>query len=383
MATRLPRRPARRGPWVKRVLIIGGGIGGLTAAIALRRKGFAVDLIERDPDWSVYGVGIIQQGNVIRAVAELGILDDYVEAGFPFNELEIGAPDGRVIARVPSPRLLPQYPANLGIGRRALQKVLADRALAAGVSVRLGVTAEHFEDDGKRVRVTFVDGSQGDWDIVVGADGLYSQTRQQIFPDSPVPRFVGQSVWRYNLPRLPELTALRVYEGPKGVGLVPLSRELMYMYLTTAEPENPRYARNGLASRMREKLADTPPAMRTLGEQITDDFAVVYKPLEAIFLEGHWHKGRIVLIGDAVHTTTPHLGQGAGMAIEDSLVLAEELARASDPETAFEALRARRYERCRYIVEASLAICEAQVSGRRVDQKAATQQMFEVVAQPI
>lgn len=368
---------------MRRVLIIGGGIGGLTAAIALRRRGFAVDVIERDPDWSVYGVGIIQQGNVIRAVAELGILDDYVGAGFPFNELEIGLPDGRIVARVPSPRLLPQYPANLGIGRRALQKVLADRAHAAGATVRLGVTAERLDDDGKRVRVTFADGSQGDWDVVVGADGLYSQTRRQVFPDAPEPRFVGQSVWRYNLARPPELTSMRVYEGPKGIGLVPLSRDLMYMYLTTAEPENPRYAREGLAALMRAKLAGTPPTLQALGEQITDDLAVVYKPLEVLFLGREWHKGRVVLIGDAVHATTPHLGQGAGMAIEDSLVLAEELARSREPRAAFEAFRARRFERCRYIVEASLAICEAQVNGHRVDQKAATEQMFEVVAQPI
>jgi 2-polyprenyl-6-methoxyphenol hydroxylase-like FAD-dependent oxidoreductase len=365
-----------------RVLIIGGGIGGLTAAIALTRKGHLVEVIERDPQWSVYGVGIIQQANVIRAVAELGVLDDYLDAGFPFDAVEICGPHG-VVARVPAPKLSARYPANMGIGRRALQKVLGDRAKAAGAKIRLGLTAEQLADDGSGVDVKLSDGSQSRWDFVVGADGLYSQTRRQIFPDAPTPRFVGQSVWRYNFPRPADITALRVYEGPKGVGLVPLSRELMYMYLTTPEPGNPWYSRQGLAANMRAKLADTPAATRALGEQITDDDAVVYKPLEVLFLNGDWHKGRVVLLGDAIHATTPHLGQGAGMAIEDSLVLADELARASDPVHAFQAYRARRFERCRYIVDASLAICEAQVGGRPVDQKAATKEMFEVVAQPI
>lgn len=366
-----------------RVLVVGAGIGGLTAAIALRRSGHAVEVIERDPNWSVYGVGIIQPGNAIRAIADLGILDDYLDAAFAFDDLEIGAPDGRLLARIRTPRLKAEYPASVGVGRRALQKVLGDRAKAAGATVRLGVTAEQLRDDGNGVDVVFSDGKRGRWDIVVGADGVYSQTRRQIFPDSPSPRFVGQSVWRYNLPRPADLTALRVYEGPKGVGLVPLSRELMYLYLTTPEPENPHYPRQGMAALMRARLADTPPPMRSLGEQITDDDAVVYKPLEVLFLTGDWHKGRVVLIGDAAHTTTPHLGQGAGMAIEDAIVLAEELDRARDCESAFRAFRARRFERCRYIVEASLAICEAQVQGRRVDQTAAAQEMFKVVSHPI
>jgi 2-polyprenyl-6-methoxyphenol hydroxylase-like FAD-dependent oxidoreductase len=111
---------------------------------------------------------------------------------------------------------------------------------------------------------------------------------------------------------------------------------------------------------------------------------VVYKPLEVLFNEGNWHKGRVVLLGDAIHATTPHLGQGAGMAIEDSIVLAEEIARANTPEQAFTAFRARRFERCKYIVEASLAICHSQLGlGPRIEQADATRAMFEVVAQPI
>ncbi|RZM36116.1 MAG: FAD-binding protein [Sphingomonas sp.] len=366
-----------------RILVIGGGIGGLTAAIALRRKGFVVDVIERDPDWSVYGVGIIQQANVVRAVAELGILDDYVEAGFPFDELEIYVPSGERVARIPTPKLTQDYPANVGIGRRALHKVLGDRAQQAGATIRLGVIAKAFDDDGEGVTVTFSDGRSGRWDLVLAADGLYSATRGMILPDAPVPAFMGQSVWRYNFPRPADVTSLHVFEGPKGAGLVPLSQDLMYLYLTTPEPDNPRYPREGLAAVMRGKLDGTAPQIRALGEQITEDDEVVYKPLEALFVEGPWHSGRIGLIGDAVHATTPHLGQGAGMAIEDSLVFAEELERADTAEAAFVAFRARRYDRCRFIVEESMAICRAQVERRPVDQAAATRKMFEMVARPI
>lgn len=366
------------------ILVVGGGIGGLTSAIALRRAGFSVAIVEKDPDWAVYGVGIIQQANVIRAMSDLGVVDDYIDAGFGFDRVEIYIPTGQHVATIPSPSLVPGYPANLGIGRRALHKVLGDRALAAGATIRLGVTVTALDDDGSGVDVTFSDGTAGRYDIVIGADGLYSQMRQHVAPDAPPPAFVGQGVWRYNFPRSADVTALCAYDGATGVGLVPLSDTLMYMYVTTPEPENRRYPRAGLATEMRAKLVDQPPRIAALAEQISDDEAVVYKPLEWIMLEGPWHRGRVVLIGDAVHATTPHLGQGAGMAIEDSIVIAEELQRQGDPQSAFAAFRARRIDRCRYIVEQSKAISFGQTGqGPRIDQSKLTHDMFELTASPI
>lgn len=368
----------------QRILVIGGGIGGLTAAIALRAKGHVVHVIERDPDWSVYGVGIIQQSNVVRAMSELGLLDDYLSAGVGFDAVEIFLPDGTMIARVPSPRLVEGKPANVGIGRRALHKVLGNRTLASGATVQLGVTAVSIEDDGASVNVGFSDGSSERYDLVIGADGVYSQTRSALFPDAPEPEFTGQAVWRYNFARPAGLDALQVYNGRTGVGLVPISDTLMYMYVTTPEPDNPRYPREGLAATMRGKLAETAPAIRALAEQIVDDEGVVYRPLEGLLVDGPWHKGRVVLLGDAVHATTPHLGQGAGMAIEDSLVLADELSRHDDLEVAFTAYRDRRFERCAYIVRESLAICHGQIGrGPPVDNAQATHAMFAIVAQPI
>ena len=143
--------------------------------------------------------------------------------------------------------------------------------------------------------------------------------------------------------------------------------------------------REGLAAAMRLKLADVPAAMiQALREQITNDDEVVYRPLEWLFVSGTWSKGRVVLLGDALHATTPHLGQGAGMAIEDSIVLADELSRADTPEAAFAAYRDRRFERCRYIVEASRAICLGQIGlGPLIQNAVATRDMFIRVAEPI
>jgi 2-polyprenyl-6-methoxyphenol hydroxylase-like FAD-dependent oxidoreductase len=366
------------------ILIIGAGIGGLTSAIALRRRNFDVDIIEKDGSWSVYGVGIIQQSNVVRAMAELGVLDDYLTAGFGFDQLEIYIPSGIKVATIPSPKLTADYPANVGIGRRALHKVLGERAMAAGACIRLGLTVSSMQDDGRSVKVRFSDESTAEYAIVIGADGLYSDTRRALFPDAPQPEFTGQAVWRYNFKRPPDLISLHVYDGPMGIGLVPLSKSEMYMYLTTPEPGNPRYPNAGLAAAMRAKLSDAPPTLAHLVGQITDDNAVVYKPLEWVFLCGDWHKGRVVLLGDAVHATTPHLGQGAGMAIEDSLVLAEELAKSDFAESAFKAYRGRRFERCKYIVERSKAVGDGQIGkGPLVDNAVASREMFRVISAPL
>lgn len=365
-------------------LIVGAGIGGLTSAIALGERGFSVEIIEKDPDWSVYGVGIIQQSNVIRAVAALGIIDDYLEAGFGYDHVEVYKPDGELAAKIPSPRLVEAYPSQLGIGRRALQKVLADRARAEGARVRLGVVVDKLNDDGDGVDVGFSDGTRGRFDVVIGADGLYSQIREAIFPDAPKPQFAGQAVWRYNFPKPDDVTALCAYGGPIGMGLVPLSDDLMYMFVTTPEPGNPRYPRAGIAKAMREKLVSAPPRIAALAEQITDDDGVVYKPLDWHFLDQDWHHGRTALIGDAAHGTTPHLGQGAGMAIEDSLVLAEELEGADSVAAAFAGFQKRRFDRCKYIVESSVSICNAQLGlGPPVDQAEATADMFRVTAAPL
>ncbi len=366
------------------VLIIGGGIGGLTAAIALRQRGFKVDLLEKNPSMTVYGVGIIQQSNVIRAFSQLGILNEYIAAGFGFDYVYVYAGSGDLMARVPARRLVEGYPANLGISRRALHRVLTDTASRLGADLQFGVTTTRLEDTGAQVLAHFERQPPKIYDLVIAADGIYSSTRADILPDAPQPEYTGQAVWRYNFPRPKEVDGVCAYAGATGVGLVPLSQDEMYMFVTTPEPDNRRPRRDGLAKSMRERLSGASPAIQALAAQITDDDAVVYRPLEWILLPGPWHRGRIVFLGDAVHATTPHLGQGAGMAIEDALVLADELAGAATFEEACSAYRARRFERCEYIVESSKAICYGQLGkGPLIDPARATGEMFDVVARPI
>lgn len=369
---------------VRDVLIIGGGIAGLTLAYALGRDGRRVTVIEKEAEWRVYGVGITQQSNVVRAMSALGLIADYAEAGFGFDAVEVYTPAGERVARIPSPKLVDGMPANFGIGRRALHEVLLRRAREAGADVRTGITAERIDDDGEGVTIGFSDGGSARYDIVVGADGLKSQTRGQIFPDAPAPEFTGQSVWRCNFPRAEGMDCLQAFEGPIGLGLAPLDAGRMYMFVTTPEPGNPWYPPETLASAMRGKLSGAAPRIAALAETISDADEIVYRPLEWVFVDGPWHKGRVVLVGDAVHATTPHLGQGAGMAIEDVIVLAEELRQHDEPEAALAVYHARRFARCKYIVDASLAICRGQLgTGPRIEQAKATREMFDVVAQPI
>lgn len=367
-----------------RVLIAGGGIGGLTAAAALGQKGFEVTVAERSDDGAVEGVGISQQANVVRALAGLGLADEYLSAGFAYQAVEIYAPDGGLVARVPTRLLIEGYPASLGIPRPALHKVLQGAARKAGAAIRTGVRIVEMSQDADAVEVTLSDGTRGTYTAVIGADGIYSQMRSTLFPEAPPPRFTGQAVWRYNLPRPEGFDALHVYNGPTGVGLVPMSADQIYIYATTPEPDNPPYPVDGLAARMRQRLSACAPQIRAIAEQIMDDEAAVYRPLETIFLEGPWHQGRVALLGDAVHATTPHLGQGGGMAIEDAIVIAEELTRHDTPDDAFAAYRQRRFERCRYVVERSLEICRGQLGqGPLIDNAKAGAEMNALLAQPI
>lgn len=371
---------------VNRVLIVGGGVGGLCAAIALGRQGVAIDLVELKSEWTVYGVGIIQQSNVVREMAKLGLIDAYLDAGIAFEDVVIYGDEGQQIVRIPGQRLAgPEYPANVGISRRALHKVLSESAIASGAQVRLGLSVEALDQDEAGVDVLFTDGSRGRYDLVIGADGLYSKVRSLVFGDRYQPRFTGQAVWRYNFPRAAQLDHLASYQCAAGnAGLVPLADDLMYLFVTSHEPGNPWMETETLAEQMRQRLDGFGGLIGELRELITDSNEVVYKPLEAVFVSEPWYRGRVVIIGDAAHATTPHLGQGAGMAIEDAVVLSEELASDGDLEQQLQRFMARRFERCKFIGESSLLAGEKEMQrDQSFDRIGLVKRMLEVTAQPI
>jgi 2-polyprenyl-6-methoxyphenol hydroxylase-like FAD-dependent oxidoreductase len=166
-------------------------------------------------------------------------------------------------------------------------------------------------------------------------------------------------VWRYNLPRPPEVDKLWMFVGTDGkAGLVPLSEDLMYLLLVEKPPDDAplRPPSDQLATVLRRRLSEFGGMIARQRPLITDADKVVYRPVEAVFVPAPWYRGRVVLLGDAAHATSPHVGQGAAMAMEDSLVLAEEITGTADIDAALSGFMERRYDRVRTIVDVSMQI---------------------------
>jgi 2-polyprenyl-6-methoxyphenol hydroxylase-like FAD-dependent oxidoreductase len=348
------------------MLIIGGGFSGMAAAIQLRKLDVEVDLVEIDPGWRSYGAGISLGGATLRAFRTLGILDQFMEQGSAADGVELFSPDGHALGRLPTPRIAGQdVPGGGAIMRPVLAKILAAATRASGATIRLGCSFSAIEQDGDGVNVSFTDGTQNRYDLVIGADGMYSKVRAALLPDAPVPQYSGQCVWRAVLPRPPEVTGAMMWLGPKiKTGVNPVSKDEMYLFVTEDRAENAFVDPQQFAPMLSELLAPfKAPLMQYCRGLIGAEAQIVYRPLESLLLKQPWYHGRVVLIGDTVHATTPHLASGACIGIEDALVLAEELGRGDSVEGALQAFGARRWERCRMVVENSARLGEIEIHG--------------------
>ncbi|MPY58455.1 FAD-dependent oxidoreductase [Streptomyces spongiae] len=352
-----------------RVLVVGGGAAGNAVTILLRRAGVEVDLIEARDDWNATaGSGITLQGNALRVLRELGVWEQVEASGFAFESFGVTAPDGTLLFAHDDIRTGgDDLPATVGMQRPRLQQILIDAVRASGADVHLGTTAETLEQDAEGVSVRFSDGTEGRYGLVIAADGLNSVTRAAIgITDKPEP--TGMAIWRAPAPRPEGLVRTNLaFGGPAFIaGYCPTSEDTLYAYVVEANRDRASIPPETYADEMRRLAQAYGGHWTEIVEHITDPAKVNYTWFDRLLVEGSWHRGRVVLIGDAAHCCPPTLAQGAAMSLEDASVLAELLTGGRDWDDALlQEFYERRIRRVRPIVEASVQVGQWQLDGVR------------------
>jgi FAD-dependent urate hydroxylase len=316
----------------QRVLVVGGGIAGLATARALLQKGIEADVVERAAGWSHPGTGMYLPANSVRALATLGLEAALHDRAYEIKHQLILDQRGRVLLDVDVPAVWGAIGPCVAIGHRALHELLRE-----GVAVRLGITTTALDDDGSRVRATFADTSTGDYDIVVGADGVHSWVRSAVFGGADA-RFVGQASWRFLIDGFPEISHWTALVGRgKAFLMLPLGAGQIYCYadVSAARPVDPI---DSDPSQLVEFYSDfAEPVARILEEHLASGERPYFSPIEEV-VQQPWVSSRVALVGDAAHAMSPNMAEGAGMALEDALVLAETIA-AGRPLEEFESRR--------------------------------------------
>lgn len=358
---------------VNKVLIVGGGIGGMCAAIMLRRQGIDVDLVELNPQWAPDGAGITISGPTLRALREVGVVDEVLRVGGSWSAVDICDASGQLTATVPiaAAHGADDLPGAAGIMRSALAAILAQTTRAAGANVHLGASFETLTQDAHGVDVVFTDGRCARYDLVIGADGVNSAVRRHVKPDFAGPRFTGQGSWRAVVPRERENSTIYMGKTTKA-GMNPISATQCYLFVLDKREGMDFITPDKWPQLLAELLEEFDGPLATLREGLLDgsldDHRVLYRPLMGHIIDGPWHRGRVVLLGDAVHATTPHLASGAGIAVEGALVLAAELARRHSLEGALLAYAGRHYDRARLVVSSSGRLGEIEQTGGSRDE---------------
>ena len=371
---------------VSNALIIGGGIAGLSAAIALSRAGVTCDVVELYDNPTGASLGV--SGRAAEALDELGVYDRCYETSRPFTSdttvLNQYDAAGTLISPGPNRPPWPGGKTALGVYRPDFLQVLADRAVALGVTIRKGVTAETIDEQADVAQVNFTDGGAKAYDLVVGADGINSRMRERLFPGADKPTYAGQMSIRWMAPG-PMVEPEGWYHGSVGrLGFYYSPQGFVYIPAVISEPELKwldDVEVHALFTRMLDSY--TAPAMVELRRRLTPDAKLIYRPFEWLLLPEPWHKGRVLLIGDAAHATTAHMGQGGGMAIEDAVVLGQCVAAAKTLPEAFDTFMARRFERVKTVVETSVGLSRLeQANAPPAENVALMTKAFATLAQP-
>jgi 2-polyprenyl-6-methoxyphenol hydroxylase-like FAD-dependent oxidoreductase len=323
-----------------RVLIVGAGIAGLALARALHERGIKSEIVERMSEWEASGAGLYLPANAVRALDALGIGAELATRAHPIERQRILDHRGRLLADIDVGRFWEGVGRCVAIPRAALHAAL--REATAEVAVRLGTSVTGL-DDGEAPQVTFSDGSTGAYDLVVGADGVHSTIRS-VVPGGPPASYVGQASWRFVVDGFPHITDWTAMLGRGRTFLtVALGQGSVYCYadVNTSDPAGAR------DSDWRESFLDfADPVPRLLDHAADAYFATIEEVVPPA-----WTARRVALVGDAAHASSPNMAQGAAMAVEDALVLAEMLIADQPVDKALTGYRERREARVAWVQE--------------------------------
>jgi 2-polyprenyl-6-methoxyphenol hydroxylase-like FAD-dependent oxidoreductase len=337
------------------IAIVGGGIGGLTAAIALRRKGYEVAVYEAAESFKNVGAGIVLAANAMKALQTIGIDSEVIDAGRKLKRFAIRNPAGTYLSTTEAHKIDRKYGLvnTLSLHRAELHKTLLS-FLDPGI-IHQSKTCKGFEQTDQGTRLFFADGSYSDVRFVIAADGIHSVFRKKFLPDTLL-RYSGYTCWRavIDVPGMNIDEATETWGRGKRFGVVPLTGNRIYWYATLdslpsiqAAPVSMEDLRNIYAG-----FHDPVQAIlkMTREEQLIHGDISDFKPITKYAF------GNVVLIGDAAHATTPNLGQGACMAIEDAVVLANALAAEDEPASAFRLFEKLRLDRNTRVVNTSWSL---------------------------
>ncbi len=313
----------------QRALIVGAGPAGLTAAIALSRIGIEVRLFERAPELGKAGAGLGVQSNALRALQKLGIGDRIEAAGTELRVQEFRNIHGKRLFSFPQGEVADEYGTpTISLLRADVQLALID-AVPPGV-LQLGSECVAIEQDEQGVAARFADGHTERGALLIGADGGRSVARGHLYGAADAePRYSGFTSWRAVVEMSPDTLPADTSRTFLGAGrqfvMFPVGANRIYWGLLKREPQGATTPTSGLHELLSDHLRDFPEVTRRL-VSATEEAKIIRADICDRDPEQTWVKGRVVLIGDAAHMTTPFIGQGAGISMEDAVVLAKELA---------------------------------------------------------
>lgn len=353
----------------KKIIIVGAGICGLTLAHSLKKlTDYDVRVIEKDTPDNLLGTGINLLGNALRALDQVGLAEECLKHGKGWSEVSLADGAGNVHRTIRTGNSHREgFPSALGIMRPIFGKILESNALASGAKIDYKTTVTDIAQNENQVTVTLSNGETDHCDLLVAADGALSETRRMVFGDHFKGKYVGQGIWRYTIPRPETLKGFTAYRhGELSLGLLPLSEEICYLFFIENSKEKIHIPDDKQADMLRERLEGfTAPEIQHAKDIIDDEKYINYRPLEPLLVPQPWYKGRVLLVGDAAHAVTPQLTSGGGMAIEDAVVLAEELQHKSNIDQALQDYCERRKDRVQMVYDNSLAVCRAEQQPTR------------------